>query len=458
MVKRSEILLEKIRMGNAMTMHEKLRLIVDLSVPSILAQITTVLMFFIDAAMVGHLGAAASASIGLIESTTWLMGSVMGAVSTGFSVQVAHFIGANDFVRARQVFRHALVCGAVVSMMILLVGVTIHGALPYWLGGGEDIAGDSSAYFLIFSLAMPFILLFHLNSAMLKSTGNMHIPSLLSITMCILDVVFNYFFIYILELGVRGAAMGTFCAFAIISLTMMWVATRRNRILALRQDTAPFTWVWLYVRNALRVGLPIAIQSALMSGAQVVSTLIVAPLGNVAIAANSFAITAESLCYMPGYGIGDAASTLVGQTYGARRLDLCRRFAYMTVALGMVVMAFMGAVMYVFAPEMISLLSPVSEIRALGTTVLRIEAFAEPFFAASIVTYSVCVGAGDTLKPALLNLVSMWCVRLTLAALLAPTYGLRGVWVAMAIELTFRGTIFLFRLFKGRWMRGLATV
>lgn len=305
MAKRSEILLEKIRMGNAMTMHEKLRLIVDLSVPSILAQITTVLMFFIDAAMVGHLGAAASASIGLIESTTWLMGSVMGAVSTGFSVQVAHFIGANDFVRARQVFRHALVCGAVVSMMILLVGVTIHGALPYWLGGGEDIAGDSSAYFLIFSLAMPFILLFHLNSAMLKSTGNMHIPSLLSITMCILDVVFNYFFIYILELGVRGAAMGTFCAFAIISLTMMWVATRRNRILALRQDTAPFTWVWLYVRNALRVGLPIAIQSALMSGAQVVSTLIVAPLGNVAIAANSFAITAESLCYMPGYGIVD---------------------------------------------------------------------------------------------------------------------------------------------------------
>ena len=455
MVKRSEILLEKIRMGNAMTMHEKLRLIVDLSVPSILAQITTVLMFFIDAAMVGHLGAAASASIGLIESTTWLMGSVMGAVSTGFSVQVAHFIGANDFVRARQVFRHALVCGAVVSMMILLVGVTIHGALPYWLGGGEDIAGDSSAYFLIFSLAMPFILLFHLNSAMLKSTGNMHIPSLLSITMCILDVVFNYFFIYILELGVRGAAMGTFCAFAIISLTMMWVATRRNRILALRQDTAPFTWVWLYVRNALRVGLPIAIQSALMSGAQVVSTLIVAPLGNVAIAANSFAITAESLCYMPGYGIGDAASTLVGQTYGARRADLCRNFAYMTVALGMGVMAVMGVLMYVAAPEIIGLMTPVDEIRRLGVMALRIEAFAEPMFAASIVAYGVCVGAADTLKPCLMNFLSIWAVRLTMAAWLAPTMGLRGVWIAMCVELTFRGAIFLVHLWRRRWMKAV---
>ena len=207
--------------------------------------------------------------------------------------------------------------------------------------------------------------------------------------------------------------------------------------------------------RALRIGLPIAVQSALMSGAQVVSTLIVAPLGNVAIAANSFAVTAESLCYMPGYGIGDAASTLVGQTYGARRVDLCRNFARMTVVLGMMVMAFMGLVMYIFAPEMIGLLSPVEEIRQLGADVLRIEAFAEPFFAASIVTYCVCVGAGDTIKPAFMNLASMWCVRLTLAALLAPSYGLHGVWVAMAIELTFRGTVFLCRLLRGRWMRGL---
>ena len=96
------------------------------------------------------------------------------------------------------------------------------------------------------------------------------------------------------------------------------------------------------------------------------------------------------------------------------------------------VLALMGVVMFVFAPEMIGVLSPVEAIRELGTTVLRIEAFAEPFFAASIVAYSVCVGAGDTLKPALLNLFSIWCVRLTMAALLAPRYGLKGVWFAMA--------------------------
>jgi Na+-driven multidrug efflux pump len=113
----------------------------------------------------------------------------------------------------------------------------------------------------------------------------------------------------------------------------------------------------------------------------------------------------------------------------------------------------MGTVMYVFAPEMIGVMTPDGQVRLLGSQCLRIEAFAEPMFAAAIVAYSVCLGAGDTLMPACMNLASMWLVRLTLAAYLAPTYGLRGVWTAMAIELTLRGTIFLIRLFSGKWMK-----
>lgn len=453
--KRSEALLAKIREQLPLSSREKFNLIVELSIPSMLAQITTVLMFFIDASMVGHLGAAASASIGLIETTTWLMGSVMSAASIGFSVQVAHFIGANDFEKARQVFRHALVCGLLFALLMSIVGVSIHNPLPYWLGGGADIAPDASIYFLIYSLTLPVVLLYHLMGAMQKSSGDMRIPSILSILLCILDVVFNYIYIYMLGLGVMGAALGTMCAYLVTVIPMSYMALRKNKILALHLDHTHFVWVWDYVRNALKISLPIAIQSMLMSGAQVVSTLIVAPLGNFAIAANSFAITAESLCYMPGYGIGDAATTLVGQTHGAGRNDLSKSFAHLTIGMGMVVMAFMGVVMYIFAPEMIGFLSPVAEIRELGTLVLRIEAFAEPFFAASIVGYSVCVGAGDTLKPAIMNLVSIWCVRLSLAWWLARDYGLKGVWTAMALELVFRGLIFLVRIWRGSWLRSM---
>ena len=109
--------------------------------------------------------------------------------------------------------------------------------------------------------------------------------------------------------------------------------------------------------------------------------------------------------------------------------------------------------MYLFAPQIIGLMTPVEEIRELGVMALRIEAFAEPMFAASIVAYGVFVGAADTLVPCLMNFFSIWAVRLSLAALLAPSLGLKGVWVAMCVELCFRGVIFLIRLKRERWMK-----
>ena len=455
--------MQLIRGGEPMTGSQKLQLIVQLSIPSILAQITSVMMFFIDQAMVGRIGVEAAAACGLVESSTWLCGSLTGAASMGFSVQVAHFIGASDFRKARDVFRHALLFALLFSAVIGLAGLLISRRLPFWLGGGADIAGDATIYFGVFMLVMPFFQLSSLSGSMLKCSGNMRIPSIMSILMCVMDVVFNFIFIFVFHLGVLGVAMGTGLAIVIGALVQAYYAIFRSDMLALvrrerREESGEGFKTkinWNYVRNALKISAPMALQSVLMSGAQIVSTMIVAPLGNISIAANTFAITAESLCYMPGYGIGEAATTLIGQSMGAARRDLCRSFARMTVFLGMAVMAVMGVVMFLTATELMALMTPVRDIIDLGAAVLRIEAFAEPMFAASIVCYSVFVGAGDTLKPAVMNLCSMWLVRLTLAAMLAKDYGLRGVWTAMAIELTFRGLMFLWRLFRGRWEKGV---
>lgn len=482
---KSDALLQKIRAQQQLAGGEKLNLIYLLSIPAILAQMTNVMMFLIDQAMVGSLGAEAPASIGLVESTIWLFGGLASATSMGFSVQTAHFIGANDMVKARQVVRHGLVACASFSLMVLAVATLIAPSLPVWLGGGADIVDDAATYFLIFSCAIPFIQMNNLASAMLKCEGNMRVSSAMSVLLCALDVVFNFFFIFPtrivsvfglsfvlpgMGLGVPGAAIGTALAYIVSALIQGWFAFYRSKLLGVfrirNEETTSVTsrqsfstigsrMNWGYIRNALKISVPIACQSVLMSGAQIVSTMIVAPLGNFAIAANTFAITAESLCYMPGYGIGEAATTLVGQSVGASRRDLCSSFARMTVFTGMVVMAVMGVIMYVAAPELMGLMTPVEAIRDLGADCLRIEAFAEPMFAASIVTYQVCVGAGDTLKPAIINLCSMWFVRLTLASVLAVNYGLQGVWFAMAVELTIRGILFLIRLFRGKWMRNI---
>ena len=466
-MKEKKDLLSYIREGREMTQGEKLRLIVSLSIPSILAQISATVMFFIDASMVGHLGARASASIGLVETTGWLMGGLASAANMGFSVQVAHAVGANDFKRAQRVLRQSLVCCALWSVMMTIVAMAICVPLPFWLGGTEEIAHDATVYFAIFCACGIFFQMEGLAGSMLKCSGNMKIPSMLNIGMCVMDVVFNYVFIYVFNMGVAGAAIGTGLAMMITAALMLYFLLCRSEMLGILRkrkipghDSVPLTWDKFkpqgdVVGNAFKIGAPMGLQHMLMGSAQVVSTLIVAPLGTVAIAAHSLAITVESLCYMPGFGIAEAATTLLGQSFGAGKRLLTRQFARMSVGLGMLVMTLMGLLMYVFAPELMSLMTPVDEIIAVGTKCLRIEAFAEPMFAAAIVCNGVFVGAGDTLKPAIMSLLSLWGVRLTLAAVLAVTYGLPGVWTAMAIELSFRGLIFLGRLFQGGWMRKL---
>lgn len=424
------------------TLAPQLRLVWQLSLPAILTQITTIAMQYIDSAMVGALGADASAAIGLVASSTWLFGGVTAAVSAGFSVQVAHRIGAGEDTEARTVVRHGLAAALTLAALLALLGLGICRQLPCWLGGGAEICADASAYFLTFSLMLPFSQLNSLTAGFLQCAGDMVTPSVLNAVMCGLDVVCNA--LLIPHFGVLGAGMGTALACALVSLAMGWCCCVRNAQLRLRRgETHAFRPEIL--KKAFRIGAPVAVQEIAMNGAMVASTMILAPLGAAAIAANSFAVTAESLCYMPGYGVGSAATTLVGRSVGAGDAAQARRYGNICTALGGALMGCTGLLMMIFCPFVFRLLTPVAEVRTLAAQALRIGLLAEPLFGVSIAAAGALRGAGDTLVPSLLNLGSIWIIRLGLSLLLVGKLGLRGMWIAMAIELCVRGTLMLWR-------------
>lgn len=518
-----------------MTFKEQVSLTLSLSMPAIMAQFSTIAMQYIDAAMVGSLGANASASVGLMAAPLWLFSGICITSVSGYSVQIAHLLGGRDHVKARIVMRQAYVVLLIFSVIVGLIAAGLSPFLPAFMGGAEEIRADATHFFAVLMIGMPFMMLNFISSAMLRCSGNMMLPSLLNIMMCLLDIFFNSFLIFDghhiplpwldeplfikgAGLGVPGAAVGTIMAAACTSIVMTYACTVRSKTLALNLDSKEgikhyaalhvasgtvtsqrlhdsanlehgeahtehaeneakllgddfkaetftplgfFGQVKLFkptidvVRRALRISLPITAQQIMIASAQIVSTMIVAPLGTVAIAAHSLAITIEAICYMPGFGISDAATTLVGQSIGARRFDLTYRFAKITMTFGCIVMGLMGALMYFCSPIILGIMTPDLGVQELGVTVLRIQAFAEPFFALAIVGYGICVGAGDSLIPSVMNLASMWVLRLSLAFFLAQQYGLEGVWIAMACELTFRGLIFLGRLKWANWIKEL---
>ncbi|WP_029233343.1 MATE family efflux transporter [Butyrivibrio sp. VCB2006] len=441
--------LAAIRNGEKLSLREEIVLIIRLSLPAILAQLSSVIMQYIDASMVGHMGANASAAIGLVTSTTWLIGGLMTAASMGFTVSVAHRIGAKDEAGARVIVKWGLICVLAFGLMLMAVCVGISGYLPTWMGGDVAIRKDASAYFLVYALTLPIHEMLYVSQGMIQSSGNIRVPSILSVIMCALDVLFNAIFIPIL--GVVGAALGTSISIVIIAVIMMYILLVQSPVLHLvgRKDKVKVgfpSFLQSEMVTALKIAVPVAIDNIIMGFAYVAFTRIVSQYGTIAVAANSFSITAESLCYMPGFGISVAATTIIGQCIGARRRDEAKRLGWMAVILGMAVMGFSGFLMWLFAPQMIGILSPDAEIRALGTEILRIEAFAEAFYGAAIVSAGVFRGAGETMLSSVLNLASVWCVRIPLAWHLGSMYGLKGAWIAMCSELCVRGILFLIRM------------
>ena len=454
MISTKDTLLGKLRSGEPLRGAELFKLIMLMSLPAILAQLSMCLMSYIDAAMVGRLGSAQAAAVGLMSSSTWLFGSFCYGNSSGFTVQIAHRCGAGDYSGAKRIFREGLFTVLGMSLVIALIALAISGSLPHWLRGGADIIDDAKAYFRIYTLFLPvFQLAVYCESALIAS-GNMKVPSYTSVVMCVLDVVFNYFFIFKLGMGVAGAAIGTGLAEVCAGLFLLYYACFRSS--ELRQDLPVEKKEGdsrKIFSQAFDITWPLWIQNLVSRGAYVAATFIIAPLGTVAIAANSFAIIAEGFCYLPGYGVQDAAMSLVGQSLGAGRKELARRLSWISIACGAGMMTLLAVLMYAFAPQIMALLSQDPEVIALGARCLRIEAWAELLFGVSIVGYGCCVGAGDTLVPSVINFMSMWVIRLGLALLLIPRFGLAGYWIGMATELCVKGIIFAIRVSGTRWMR-----
>ncbi len=440
-------LLAEMRNGTPLSLKKQIHLIIQLSIPAILAQLSYIMMSYIDTSMVGQLATEDSAAIGLVSSSTWLIGGLSFAAAMGFTVQLSQLIGSGKEKEARNLLKISMIFVLAFSLIIALATSIISPYLPHWLGSDETVSKKAFVYFFIFAISFPIIQLNDLAAGMLQAAGEMKIPAIMQVVMAILNVILNYVLIFRMELGVTGAALGTLIARFVTATLLILHLLFKSKSLRLRKNER-LSYSPEYLRKAVKIGLPVAFEQLVMSSGQVAFTKIVAPLGNVALSANSFAITAESVCYMPAHGLGAAASTLTGQSFGARRFDLTKRLSWLTTLLGIILMIVTGVMLFVFSHEMISFLSPNPAIQELGSKILKIEAFSEPFYGASLVASGALRGIGDTFIPSLYKFGAMWFVRIPLAIILASPFGLEGIWFAMSFELFVRGSLFLLRLWQ----------
>lgn len=424
---------------------------------------------YVDSAMVGSLGAIAVAAIGTSSSTIWLVNGIIYAFGAAFSVLSARQLGARNFQGVQHTVRQAILAIIAFSLVVTAVMSMISGRLPHWIGAEASVIQDAATYLRIISLAYPFTITFIYLANLIRSSGDTRSPLICNIITNSTNIILNFFLIFptrVVVLGgtsftipgaglhVKGAAIATAASSALSALILIGIFAYKESPLTPQLFGVSWKPDTKVIRQVLRVGTPLALERATLSFGQIILTALVTHIGTASLAAHHLAITAESITYMPVNGFSIAATTLVAQSLGAGRQDLSATYARRCLSLGIVLMSTTGALMFLFSRQLMSFFTQDPSVIALGSRVLRIEAFAEPFFAMSIVIGGILRGAGDTKRPFIYSLIGMWGVRILNASLfiLVFGWGLEAAWGCMVADLVVRGVLHYHRYRKGNWM------
>ena len=403
-----------------------------LSWPAILEQLLLTAANYIDTAMVGSLGTNATASVAINSSVCFLLLGLFAAAGVGYSVQVAHALGGNDQTRARTAAHQAVTGGLLIGLGAALCILPLSRFIPQWLGAEAAILPDARRYLFFYGMGLPLQSLLAVLSAVLRCSGDTRTPLLFNAGANVLNLCFNFLFIFPARdvvignqtfffwgagLGVSGAAIGTALSNGLMGLSMMVYMALHKSALQLTPD-GPYCPQPAVVRRALSLGTPVFLERACFSCGQLFMTRLVTSLGNVSLAANHVAVTAEAISYLPAQGVSFAATAVV-------------------------------------AHPLAGIFSPDQDVISLAAQMLQIVAISEPLYGLSIVLGGVLRGTGDSRTPFFTILIGMWAVRMPLAPILVFGFGfgLSAVWIAMVADLMLRGILCQIFVSKINWER-----
>lgn len=420
---------------------------------------------YIDTAMVGVLGTAATAAVGSTSTVNWLVGSSVAALGIGFLAYISQAMGAGRKEHARRAAGQASLAVLVAGGLFTLITVSLSGFVPRWMQVDESVQALASRYFLILYLAMLPRSASIIFGSVLRAAGDTRTPMRVSIFMNLFNVVGNFFLIYearTVQLfgrgvfipgagwGVTGAAAASAVSYLVGGVLMTRAILRHKAISPKGYGMKPDAEI---LKPCLKVALPNMLQRFCTSLGYVVFASMINSLGEISTAAHTIANTVESAFYIPGYGMQAAAATLTGNAIGAKNKKQMQSMGRVIVWAEIVMMIITGSLLYIFAPQAVSIFSREAEVILLGGTVLRMVALSEPFYGVSIVTEGMLQGAGQTGMPFVFNIICMWGVRIigTFVCVRLLGMGLTSAWACMIADNML--LLVLFRIYYrfGKW-------
>lgn len=444
--------------------------------PVFVEQIFSTLVSFIDTAMVGSLGAEATASISISNTPIFLINGLVMSLGVGITALVARETGAGNTKMVRMLMRHALLAILYIGVPVTLVVISLHRKIPIWMGADASIIDTAAQYNLLVSCGRIFSLTAMILNAAFRGYGDTKTPMKANLVLNVVNVIGNFLLIYptrtIIVLGISftmpGAGWGVAGAGAATALGMFisGMIALRNAFkksnpycISLREKGSLKPELSLCL-NIGRISLPAMLERFCLSSAGVLVASSIASLGTASVAASALCGTAESLSYMPAFAFQMAITTLVGQSLGANKPQLAEKFVRTSNLMGGTVMFFTGLALFVFAEPIIGVFTPDITVITIAAACLRVEAVIQVPQVIGWIYSGALRGAGDTKAIFYISAATNWGIR-TLGLILAIRVldmQLGDAYIVVAIEITIRMVLFYLRYKSGRWKTKLLEV
>lgn len=410
--------------------------VIRLAWPTMLEQLLFTAVQYIDTFMVSSLGTLATAAVGCTTTVNWLIGSAVSALGVGFLAYISQALGAEDVHRAKRAAAQSVLVMLVTGAVFTALTLSLSGVIPVWMQADEAIRETASTYFFILYAPMFFRTAQIIFGTVLRAAGDTRTPMRVSILVNAVNVAGNFLLIYPARkatllgvsftipgagLGVIGAAIASAAAFVLGGILITAAFLRHPQVSPRGESLRPQKDV---LRACLKIALPNMAQRFCTSLGYVVFASCINALGQIATAAHTIANTVESAFYVPGFGMQTAAATLTGNAIGANDRERIPALSKVILMLEIGMMIVSGGLLFVFAPQLVSIFSKDADVVSLGSTVLRMVALSEPFYGVSIVTEGMLQGAGKTARPFVFNVICMWGIRIGGTLICTRVFGL----------------------------------
>ena len=434
-----------------------LRNLLVLSWPMIVSNSLNVLGPTVDMIWIGRLGASDIAAVGVAGLIVMLVNSLIMGLFTGYRSMVARRIGARDPEGAVNVARQAFALAVVYSVFLAVIGIVFSEQMLGLLGVQGEVIELGSAYLKINFIGMAAISFRMMTDGTMQASGDTITPMKISVIFRALHLALCPFLVFGIgffpAMGITGAAITGVISQSLGTAIGLWILMSGRSRLRLTFKGFRFDLPIIFTIN--KIGLPASIMSLQMQLGALAVMRVVTPFGTLAVAAHTLAQRWDILLFMPLMGLGMSAGVLVGQNLGARQEGRAEKNGWVALALSEGLMLLFSVILFFGVRGAVRIFSSDPELDSIAASYLRVAVAGYILVAFTMVLQQCIAGAGDTLPPMIISIISIWAIQVPLSIALTRIdgVGFYGVRWAMVASTTLSALAYFIYYRSGRWKR-----